>query len=137
MPCLPRRILLAALLACAGCNGPDTGLPPIELEANLMFAPGQNGNLPTDTIGATTVVIVRVVDDRLRPIAGRIVHWQGEYYPNAGVSPEDSPSDVDGYSRTVWSYRAATGQQVLHAYLPGATGNPLEFRIQVVNPPNK
>ncbi|HXI20647.1 MAG TPA: Ig-like domain-containing protein [Gemmatimonadales bacterium] len=124
--------LLPALLECKAAFD----IPPIARPLTISYPPGVVGDLPTSAIGAMVPLRVLVTDFTGRPQAGVAVIWDGQADPPP-VLPAQTTTDADGLASATWEVRPYTGLQKAWAYLPGAEGNPVEFRVVVVIPAPK
>jgi len=127
-----RLVLPCGVLLLLGCQA-DFGLPPNNPPKTLSYPPGGSGDLPTVRIGASVQCSVRVTDSHGKPVKDIGIAWDDGLLPSP-ASPDSSVSNDSGYARTVWTFRPRVGLQALRAYLPGANGNPVEYRAQVLAP---
>ncbi len=112
----------------------DSGLPPVDRSIKISYPPGVTGDLPSDTFGAIHPLLVRATDAAAgTPLKGIEVTWDGLAYPPP-VQPRSSITNDSGYASAVWRLRPYAGIQSVRGYLPGAVGNPVEYRLLVTAP---
>ncbi|HTS87120.1 MAG TPA: hypothetical protein VMG41_01410 [Gemmatimonadales bacterium] len=126
-------LLLPCSVLLAHCRADFTS-PPVTGTLVLSYLPGDSGLVPSNFTGAQYLARVRVTTPKGIPVQGVAVSWDGQAFPSP-VEPLDSVTDDSGYSATLWTFRSNPGIQYIYAYLPGASGNPRAFRVQVYQRP--
>lgn len=79
---------------------------------------GNNTTLPND-------LVVRLLDDRNRPIAGAVVRWTTN---NGSVSPASVTTDSNGYASTKWTLGGGSGTLARRAWAEVEGIPRVEFR---------
>lgn len=132
----PRALFLAVLTLTLVRCAPDFSAPPTGDRFVIGYPPNIVGDLPTDTFGGLYTATVQVTDPRGAVRPGVEVVWDALAFPSP-VNPTRSTTDQLGMARATWRFRPYRGKQYLRAYLPGARGNPVEYRLLVVPPSGK
>lgn len=132
----PRSLTTVAALAALlnGCQ--NFSEPPTEGEFNLGYPTGVIGDLPHQNPGAQVQIAVKITNRKGKPVEGVQVSWN-DGYVSPSMRPTRSVSDTAGLARTVWTMAPLppgnfVANRVIHAYLPGASHNPIEYRVEVV-----
>ena len=129
---LPGRLALAALLLAStlSCDARRLVAPP-DGDADAARLAERvtgvrlivvSGNHQTGVPGAPLPepLVVRVLDQRGRPVADAVVNWLAML--NGGTAdPRQGRTDADGYARAVWTLGPGEGEQTLRASGTGGT----------------
>lgn len=127
MRTLARTLLLLGLAGVAACDSPTNSGPGAPAELAIV-----SGDLQTRTVGRelTSALVVRVTDDKGRPIEGQIVNFRvtaggGTVFAGAALT------DDDGQARERWTLGTVAGdtQRVEARAVDPATGAALVFAV--------
>ncbi|MFP4622845.1 MAG: hypothetical protein ACOCVZ_05265 [Gemmatimonadota bacterium] len=113
MPRLPA--ILPIVLVTLGACGASTGLP----EVGTVEVVGGDGQRGLTGVPLPDSTVLRVTDDRGRPMAGVEVTWAAE--PDDRVSPSAVATDLDGTARALWTLGPEPGVDTLVARVDGHT----------------
>lgn len=132
----PRSLTtVAALIALLnGCQ--NFSDPPTESNFTLGYPNGVIGDLPHQTPGTEVQLAVKVTNRKGKPVEGVEISWDDGYVFSA-VHPARSLTDTAGLARTFWTMKPLppgnfVASRAIRAYLPGASHNPIEYRVEVV-----
>jgi len=111
---LPAALLLA--VALGACNG-DSGGPPVPARVDVVS--GNDQSVPAGT-QPTQPLVVKVVDERGRPVPGVQVTWTASVAGD-GVAPNPSTTDAQGQATAQWTLGNTLGPHTVTASVAGAT----------------
>ena len=131
---LMSRMLGVLLVSCLiGCD--DSSTAPITPQPHIELGPGMTHLLAHQEEG-TRVPITVLVTVNGKPAEGVEVLW-GDGRTPTNLSTRRSVSNADGIAETTWNlpYNSPTVPWATYhaqAAVPGASGNPVHFSIEVV-----
>ena len=114
----------AVLLVASGlsCGGDDTLDPPRPTTLEKLTGDEQTSRVSE---ALPDPLVVRVLDQTGRPIAGVSVTWAAQ--GGGSVSPETVPTDSDGRASAVRVLGETAGEQTTTAEVSGLEGSPVTF----------
>jgi plastocyanin len=121
---LASTLVVAAVLALAGCGGGDSG--PSQSPLVIGKATTKSGDAQSGPVGSPLPNDLRVVVTRDGdPAPDVAVAWS----TNGGgsLSPSSGTTDADGISSSTWTLGSTSGAQSATAGITGATGSPVSF----------
>jgi len=127
------KLLCLLLVSClVGCD--DGPTPPVVPQPTIELGPGMANLLPHQQEGTRFPLTVLVTANG-KPEAGVEVLWYDGRSPSY-LSSRRSVTDAEGIARTIWNLpyfpqTTAWATYTAEAALPGATGNPIEFTVEV------
>ena len=126
----PRSWAVAALFAASGlsCGGDDTLEPPTPTTLEKLSGDEQTGPVSE---ALPDPLVVRVLDQTGRPIAGVSVTWVAQ--GGGSVSPETVPTDAAGLASVVRVLGETAGEQTTTAEVSGLQGSPATFTSTAVD----
>lgn len=122
---LPSALVLASLVlgACSDSSGTDSSGPPASME--VVDGDGQRGTVGEEL---DEPLVVRVMDDRDRPVRGQLVNWRvtaggGSVFAGSAIT------DRDGIVRERWTLGTTAGaeQRVEARAVDNSSGAALVF----------
>lgn len=101
------RLLLGAAALSAACDSPSGEQGPTSLHSTLVA-----GNAQADSVRATLAdsLVVRVTDERGRPVPNLTVGWSVLTQGGGEALPASSLTDADGRARTAWRLGTKAGE---------------------------
>jgi hypothetical protein len=122
-----RSLLLASIVAGAGCGGEDGG-PVVPPPGDAAFeAAGGSGQ---SAIAGTTLPVpytVRLSDDGGQPVAGATIRWSLDA-GTGSLSASSSVTDAAGHASVLHTLGPLASPQAVSAALSGSTVSPVVFR---------
>lgn len=127
-----KLILLVIVSILPGCD--DVPTPPVVPHQTIELAPGMANLLPHQQEGTRYPIRVLVTASG-RPAEGVQVFWDDGRYPS-NLSASKSKTSADGIAEVTWILPfipSSLPWATYHAQasLPGASGNPVDFSIEV------
>lgn len=115
---------VAVLFAASSlaCGDDDSLEPPTPTTLEKIAGDEQSGPV---TEALSSPLVVRVLDQTGRPIAGVSVTWAAQ--GGGSVSPETVPTDLDGHASAVRVLGETVGEQTTTAAVNGLQGSPVTF----------
>jgi hypothetical protein len=128
----PKLLYLLSVCCLLGCEEGPT--PPVVPQPKIELGPGLTNLLPHQQEGTAFPLAVLVTVNG-EPAKGVEVMWYDGRTPTY-LSTRRSETDADGIARATWTlpYLAPAVPWTslwAEAALPGASGNPVEFSIEV------
>lgn len=126
----PHSWTVAILLAASGlsCGDDDPLEPPTPTTLEKLTGDEQTG-LVSEAL--PDPLVVRVLDQTGRPIAGVSVTWMAQ--GGGSVSPETVPTDAAGLASAVRVLGETAGEQTTTAEVSGLEGSPVTFTSTAVD----
>jgi hypothetical protein len=126
----PHSWTVAILLAASGlsCGDDDTLEPPTPTTLEKLTGDEQSGQVSE---ALPDPLVVRVLDQTGRPIAGVNVSWVAQ--GGGSVSPETVPTDAAGLASAVRVLGETAGEQTTTAEVSGLQGSPVRFTSTAVD----
>jgi len=126
---LLRLMVIPCLISCQ-----QDPISPISLKPVIEVGPGLSELLPHEQEGTLLTLTVSVTVAG-QPAPGLEVFWSdGKVWSN--LSDSASVTDANGIAKTIWTLpqipaNAPWATYSVQAALPGATGNPITYTIEV------
>jgi hypothetical protein len=125
---IARTFAVLLVASVSSCSGDDTLEPPRPTTLEKLTGDEQSGQVSE---ALPDPLVVRVLDQTGRPIAGVSVTWAAQ--GGGSVSPETVPTDTDGRASAVRALGPTAGEQTTTAAVDGLQGSPVTFTSTAVS----